>query len=121
MTSFRMDYFWPESRRAEPGDLLLGPNVVHRVLAVRPVESRIWHDRWRLEVERVGRRQEILQELDRWRAESIERFGECVLVETGTYQRGETPHEYAARHGLPITGPGDRDPDYRPDEGTPGA
>lgn len=102
MTSFRIDYFWPDSHRAEPGDLLLGLNVVHRVLAVRPVESRQWHDRWRLTVEAVGRRNgDLIDNLATWKAESVELYGSCVVMEVGQYQRGETAEEYRQRVGAP--------------------
>lgn len=103
MTSYRIDYVWPDSHRAEPGDLLLGPNIVHRVTAVRPVESRQWHDRWRLTVEQVGRRDgALLDNLPAWKAESIELYGACVVMETGRYLPGETAEEYARRHGAPL-------------------
>lgn len=103
MSTFRIDYFWPDSRRAEPGDLLLGLSLVYRVTAVRPVESRLWHDRWMLTVERVGHRDgDLLDNLPAWKAESVELYGSCFVMETGAYQKGETPQDYARRVGAPL-------------------
>lgn len=51
---FTFDMALSESQPPQPGEWLRGPNVVYVVTEVRPVESRIWPNRWRLRCERVG-------------------------------------------------------------------
>lgn len=74
------------------GDILrpgwIGGVAWYRVLDVRPVESRIWHDRWRLTVVRVD--------------PDATRRGEGVadgarLIACTPYEKGEGPRELAAR------------------------
>lgn len=42
-----------DSDPPQPGDLLAGPASVYRIHDVRPVDSRIWPERWKLDVERL--------------------------------------------------------------------
>lgn len=70
----------------EPGDYLGGSTWVYRILAVRPVESRQWPERWRYTTERVLTRGQIAEQ--RWRPEVGRR-----LVNPVTYRPGERPGE----------------------------
>ena len=72
----------------EPGDYLGGGTYVYRVVAVRPVESRQWPERWRYTTERVMTRAEVAA--SGWRPEPGARF-----VNTGTYGPGERPGQPA--------------------------
>lgn len=101
-----IDYFaepgGPEPRRCEPGDLYVTTRTVYRVLTVRPVESRKWHDRWALELEKVGERNAPGLEWTRWAEDSTARFGSCSLHYVGSYERGETPRDFAAANGYEV-------------------
>jgi hypothetical protein len=90
MTTFRLDYF-DDSHRAEPGDLVTTDRLCYRVLAVRPVESRIWNDRWALTLERLG----PLPVDPSWVEVSKQEYGSCEVVQTLRYRPGETAQDHA--------------------------
>jgi ribosomal protein S18 acetylase RimI-like enzyme len=81
----------------EPGDVYVTARLVYLVVAVRPVESKVWHDRWRIELERIGPR-------DPWPREQLaDRLADgarCHYV--SRYERGETPSDAARAAGLPV-------------------
>lgn len=52
MTRMTFDIFGQEP--PEPGLFLVNDRRRYEVLAVRPVDSRQWHDRWALEVRRLA-------------------------------------------------------------------
>lgn len=41
-----------------PGDLIRSTRNRYRVLDVRPVESRVWSNRWKLTLENLGRHED---------------------------------------------------------------
>lgn len=94
MTTFRFDRLEPDDRLPQPGDLLLGPNIVHRVVAIDPVDSRRWLDRWRLTVERVGWRQDA-DVLALVKATGRTHRFDCV-----SYRRGEGPEDFASPESI---------------------
>lgn len=72
------------------GDLMIGPRLIHEVLDARPVDSRLWANRWSLEVRAVT----TVDELD-------PRLGVYALLGDGCrtwywrrYRRGERPAEF---------------------------
>lgn len=71
------------------GDLLVSTRVVYRIVDVREVESRVWSNRWRLDVHRVGLRTEV-------NVAALLHDGELAL-HTGCYRKGEKPAEWFAR------------------------
>lgn len=99
MSSFTLDHHGGDAvPRVAVGDLLRYPNVVHRVLSVREVNSRKWPDRWRVETERVGVPQPPDAEWEAWRAESIARFGRCAVRPVSRYARDEQPGDRPCGH-----------------------
>lgn len=81
----------------EPGDVYVTARLVYVVTGVRPVESKVWHDRWRIELERIGPR-------DPWPAEHLaDRLEDGARVHhVSRYERGETPSSVASELGLPV-------------------
>lgn len=67
------------------GDVLCGPNVLHRVVECWPTETRQPVNRWTCVVERVGPRP---TSADDWR-ELHDRLGNFRLVEYRPWRRGE--------------------------------
>lgn len=100
-STFDFDRIDPLSHLAEPGDVITSARCAYRVVDVRRVESRVWHDRWSAQVEKLG----MLPIEQRWRDESIARFGKCMIVGTESYAHGDGPADVARRYGLPITPP----------------
>lgn len=58
----------------------------YEVLTVRPVESRVWHDRWRLRVRRIDPNPTI-----------DEVTPGCRILTWAYYSKGEGPQEAAAK------------------------
>lgn len=76
----------------EPGDLMIGPRVTHQVLEARPVESVLWHNRWRLEVRSLGPTSP---------AHYAELAEGCRTWPVRPYRRGERPADrFAEIEGL---------------------
>lgn len=74
------------------GDVLVSTRVAYLVRAARPVDSRLWDDRWNVEVVPLGDRDGRDARSAIAEAENVHRMG--------TYRRGERPRDFAARHGL---------------------
>lgn len=105
VTSKTVDYFaadGQEPRRAEPGDLYVTTRTVYRVLSTREVDSRLWHDRWRVELEFVAMNTPGVGILPAYVDESIARFGSCHVHHMGSYERGEKPRDHARAHGYDV-------------------
>jgi hypothetical protein len=75
-------------RAPQAGDIILGSRVAYRVTGARPVESRIWPNRWALTCRRLG---------PAWpppaRCPHPLDDG-CLVHVTRTYRRGETPADH---------------------------
>lgn len=68
-----------------PGLLLVGPRAKYRILDARPVESRLWHDRWKLRVERLADDTPVV----------------APWISFVAYAKGETAQDVARSLGLP--------------------
>lgn len=92
-----LDLIEPGQDPPEPGDLLVTARLVKVITDVRPVESRVWHDRWRIETRTLGPR-------DPWPTEAVAAAvrpgARCIW--TTLYQRGEGPADRARASGLPV-------------------
>lgn len=84
---FTFDMALEDEAPPEPGDVLVAARVAYRVTSVRPVESRVWPNRWALGVDRLG-----------------EHGGQPPAPahggrrwHTGRYRRGETPAQHFRR------------------------
>lgn len=97
MPAHRFDRIDPDTTLPEPGDVYVTARLVYLVTEVRPIESRIWHDRWRIELERIGPR-------DPWpRDQLAARLAVGATVhQVSTYEKGETPSTVARELGLPV-------------------
>lgn len=76
---------WPP----QPGDYVLTARHAYQVTGARPVDSRVWCNRWTLDVEFVGLRT-ARPELDRSFDLGLMWEGGRVFTST-RYARGETP------------------------------
>lgn len=74
-------------RSPDRGDVLATERAVYRVLDARPVESRIWGNRWALTCERIG---------DRRGDARVPRAlrGEAYVWYSTLYRRGERPQDH---------------------------
>lgn len=70
------------------GSVLVGPRNRHLVLSVRPVDSRLWHDRWSIEVRRL--------------AKDEEPPAGAQLIATRPYEKGECPHCIGRAAGVEV-------------------
>lgn len=92
-----LDLINPSQKPPEVGDLVLTARLVKVITDVRPVESQVWHDRWRIETRTLGPR-------DPWPHDQVAdamRLGGRIIY-TSTYQRGEGPADVARAEGLPV-------------------
>jgi hypothetical protein len=80
-----MDLAVDDPRTPERGDIMYSARLVYEVLDARPVESKIWTNRWRLDVRRVGPRTAETVVVPRPGAQAWH---------TRLYQRGETPADH---------------------------
>lgn len=105
--SYTFDLPLGETRAPEAGDFLSTSRATYRITGARPIDSTIWHNRWRLYLERVGDRAiDDLTEAQRHRAfrphlcssvSELERTGSRVW-RSKRYRRGETPASYFGQH-----------------------
>lgn len=77
-----------DQRSPERGDVLATERAVYRILDARPVESRIWGNRWALTCERIGDRSDV-RRLTRPMRGSGHRLWYSTL-----YRRGERPQDH---------------------------
>lgn len=91
MPTFTMDCAPDDLRPPAEGDYVATARTGYRVTEVRPVESRLWPNRWRLTVVKIGS-----ADLARLAARNDGTF----LHESGTYQ-GVPVREWWAAHGYP--------------------
>lgn len=88
MTTHRFDRFDEQRPLPEPGDVYLTERIVYKVLRIRPIESRIWHDRWSVTLERICRRADWNYQWD------VEGARVHYVV---TYKKGEGPRDFERR------------------------
>ena len=88
----------PEPQPPDVGDVILTARLAKLVTGVRPVESKVWHHRWRIETRTIGRRGVLAvdQEVERRCSEGAD------VRETGKYEKGETPVDFARATGALI-------------------
>lgn len=77
-----------DDRPPERGDLIVSARLVYVVLDARPVDSRVWENRWHVDLRRHG------PSSGPW--PSVELGARCFR--TQRYEKGETPREFFARH-----------------------
>lgn len=55
MSRITYDLDLDDPRSPAPGDLIVSPGTAYRITAARPVDSRVWANRWALTCQRVGK------------------------------------------------------------------
>lgn len=97
MPVHRFDRIDERTALPEPGDVYVTARLVYLVTEVRPIESKVWHDRWRISLERVGPR-------DPWPTDQLAARLElgATVHHVSTYAKGEGPADTASELGLPI-------------------
>lgn len=88
---FTLDQALTNHRAPRPGDVLLTARTVQRVVDARPVESRVWANRWRLTVHSAGTATNHVPD------EPVVVPEGCERIVTEVYRRGETPAEFFAK------------------------
>lgn len=103
---FNYDLELDNPRAPQPGDIMVGARVAYRIVEARPVESRVWGNRWKLTVRRVGPspRGDGVDEWDLFRLQhycypSDPPDGWVYEWSFSNYARGERPADYFARNG----------------------
>lgn len=102
---FNYDLELDDPLTPQPGDILVGPRVAYRIVDARPVESRVWGNRWALRVERIGPSPQGhgVDPWDEFRAtHHCYPFPVAGWVHEWSYQsyaKGEKPADYFARNG----------------------
>lgn len=86
MTTKTVDHHLPGAELA-PGDFIATGRAIYRVDAVRPVESRLWPERWRYTVTKVATRADLAAG---WVLPDGAR-----IITTSTYGPGEKPGQPA--------------------------
>lgn len=91
------DVMDPTGSPPDVGDLLVSARLVKLVTDVRPVESRVWHDRWRVEARTLGPREP-------WPREAVEAALEpgARVIHTKLHEKGVSPAQLARQLGLPV-------------------
>lgn len=92
MTRLVLDLLDLNEPAPEVGDIVVTARLVREVVEVRPVDSLLWENRWRLELRRIGPR-------DPWPS-FTPRVGARTHHVRG-YQRGESAKDAARALGLP--------------------
>lgn len=88
----------PEPQPPQVGDIVLTARLAKVVTGVRPVESKNWHHRWRIETRTIGRRgvPEVDHEV------RLRRRGGAGVREVCRYEAGETAVDFARRTGAMV-------------------
>lgn len=88
----------PEPQPPAVGDIILTARLAKLVTEVRPVESKVWHHRWRITTRNIGPRNhpDVLDEVHRRQMDG------AGVRETGHYERGETPEGFARANGYQV-------------------
>jgi hypothetical protein len=81
---FSLDLAADEPRSPDRGDVLAGPRAAYRIIEARPVESRIWCNRWALTVERIGSRDDLAR---------VPPEEYAYVWDSTPYRRGEGPSD----------------------------
>lgn len=81
---FSLDLALDDDRPPQAGDVIVTARTVNRVTAARPVESRVWGNRWAVTVSRIDSEGRF--------AANVEPGARCFT--TTAYKRGETPAEF---------------------------
>lgn len=91
------DIITPGTEPPAVGDILVSARLVRIVTDVRPVESRVWHDRWRIELRRLG-------PVKPWPTEAVQQAIDAggQLRHAYSYRSGEGPADVARQNGLPV-------------------
>lgn len=91
--SFIFDLAPDDTRAPCAGDLLVTARLVYRVTFVRPVDSRVWDNRWALTVTRLGARTGpgVWAEANAGTPEGARCW------HSARYARGETPQSFYAQ------------------------
>lgn len=86
--SFTLDQALENDRAPLVGDVIVSARTVRRVVDVRPVESRVWPNRWRLTVDYIGKATNGRPD------EPVAIEEGRQVITTSLYRRGEGPVEF---------------------------
>lgn len=88
----------PEPQPPQVGDIILTARLAKLVTGVRPVESRVWHHRWRIDTRNIGPRghPDVQDEVHRRQMDGAD------IRETGKYEPGETAVGFARANGYQV-------------------
>lgn len=88
----------PEPQPPEVGDVILTVRLAKVVTGVRPVESKVWHHRWRVDTRTIGPRSsnQVVHEV------RLRKRGGAGVRIVETYQRGEGAIDFARKVGAQV-------------------
>lgn len=89
--SCSFDMALDDERPPLPGDLIAGRNVVYAVSECRPVESKVWANRWRVTAVRIGTRAQVVPAI----AEHV--IDGARWFNMGSYRKGQRPADHFDR------------------------
>ena len=89
---FSLDLALDDDRPPIAGDTVVTARTVNRVVEARPVESRVWGNRWKVTLHRTGER--TLEDRRLCRVPATEDGARCFV--TVLYRPGETPERFFA-------------------------
>lgn len=76
------------------GDHLAGPQAAYEILEVLPVDSKVWPNRWRLTVRRIGNTADHAAAIKDDQRSAALRGTRPTWRTFRTYRRGEGPAEF---------------------------
>ena len=85
---FTLDLALDNERAPRPGDVLVSARTVRRITEARPVESRVWPNRWAIVYVDVGTATRHVPD------ERVELAEGCIVLTTSLYRRGEGPADH---------------------------
>ena len=97
--TFTLDMALDDHRGYNAGDYLFTARTAYEILDARPVDSKMWDNRWKVTARKIGTRSDIystLQWVDvcadgQWERRTLDGIG---IRESLTYRRGETPRDF---------------------------
>ncbi len=89
---FTYDLELDNPRSPVAGDLCMSARALYRITEARPVDSRLWGNRWALTCQRIGVPDDLDQHLP-----AVAHDG--TLWRFGRYQKGQTPQQFFASTG----------------------
>ena len=87
---FSLDLALDDPRSPVAGDVLTTARNVYRITEARPVDSRVWGNRWKLTLRLVG----TLANENTWPTVNAENETGARVWHSSRYAKGETPQQY---------------------------